>query len=116
LFTRSDCTLDVGADRDAIARPAALHQFRLRSTNARCLIHGIMARSFSPMSSIGCAAILVRMALNEVWLTRFSSIQSFTNLPDWMSVRMRFISARVSSFTTRGPDTYSPYSAVLDTE
>src|SRR5262244_22358 len=91
-------------------------QFRLRSTRARCLIHGIMARSLAPTSSIGCAAILARIALNEVWLTRFSRIQSLTNLPDWMSPRMRFISARVSSFTTRGPETYSPYSAVLETE
>src|SRR5882762_5577999 len=76
-------------------------QFRLRSTIARALIQGIMARSLAPTSSIGCAAILARMALNEVWLTRFSSIQSLTNLPDWMSSRMRFISARVASLTTR---------------
>src|SRR5262245_44611646 len=103
----------------AAASPSAcraVDQFRLLSTRARCLIHGIMARSFSPMSSIGWAAILARMALNEVWFTRFSSIQSLANLPDWMSVRMRFISARVSPVTTRGPDTYSPYSAVLETE
>src|SRR6478736_278482 len=91
-------------------------QFRLRSTNARCLIHGIIARSLAPISSIGCVAILARMALNDVWLTRFSSIQSLTNLPDWMSSRIFFISARVASLTTRGPETYSPYSAVLETE
>ena len=36
------------------------------------------------------------MALNEVWLTRFSSIQSRVNLPDWMSPSTRFISAFVS--------------------
>src|SRR5262245_10861333 len=101
-----------GAER---ARAAAA-QLRLRSTSARCLIHGIMVRSFSPICSIGCAAILARMALNEVWLTRFSSIQSLTNLPDWMSPRIFFISARVASLTTRGPETYSPYSAVLETE
>src|SRR5262249_56490837 len=41
-------------------------QFLLRSTNARCLIHGIIARSLAPISSIGCVAILARMALNEV--------------------------------------------------
>src|SRR5258708_2132270 len=91
-------------------------QFRVLSTSARCLIHGIMARSLAPTSSIGWAAILLRMALNEVWLTRFSSIQSLTNLPDWMSSRMAFISARVALLTTRGPETYSPYSAVLETE
>src|SRR5215813_13969075 len=99
-----------------IAENAPVDQFLLLSTNARCLIHGIMARSLAPTSSIGCAAHLARMALNEVWLTRFSSIQSLTNLPDWMSPRMRFISAFVSGVTTRGPETYSPYSAVLETE
>src|SRR5215510_14795255 len=57
-------------------------QFRLLSTIARCLIHGIMARSFAPTSSIGCAAFFARIDLNEVWLTRFSSIQSLTNFPD----------------------------------
>src|SRR5215470_1035812 len=97
-------------------RLTAAHQLRLRSTSARCLIHGIIARSLAPISSIGCVAILARMALNDVWLTRFSSIHSLANLPDWMSSRMRFISARVSSLTTRGPETYSPYSAVFETE
>src|SRR5262245_10626159 len=94
----------------------AAHQFRLLSTKARCLIHGIIARSFAPTSSIGCAAFFARIALNEVWLTRFSSIQSLTNLPDWMSPRILFISALVSGVTTRGPETYCPYSAVFDTE
>src|SRR3954466_6835489 len=91
-------------------------QFLLLSTIARCLIHGIMPRSFSPTSSIGCDAILARMALNEVWLTRFSSIQLRVKVPVWMSERIFFISALVASLTTRGPETYSPYSAVLDTE
>src|SRR5262249_36107557 len=91
-------------------------QFRLLPTSARSLIHGIMARSLAPTSSIGCWASLARVALNEVWLTLFSSIQSLTKRPDWMSARMRFISALVSAFTTRGPETYSPYSAVFDTE
>src|SRR5437764_10122974 len=31
----------------------AASQLRLRSTSARCLIHGIMARSLAPISSIG---------------------------------------------------------------
>src|SRR5689334_24290924 len=96
--------------------PDKCDQFLLRSTMARCLIHGIMARSFAPTSSIGCAAFFARIALNEVWLTRFSSIQLRTNLPVWMSSRILFISARVSSVTTRGPETYWPYSAVFDTE
>ena len=56
-------------------------QFLALSTIARCLIHGIMARSLAPTSSIGCAAFFARIALNEVWLTRFSSIQFLTNFP-----------------------------------
>jgi hypothetical protein len=35
-------------------------------------------------------------ALNEVWLTLLSSIQSRANLPDWMSLSTRFISFLVS--------------------
>ena len=35
---------------------------------------------FTPTSSIGCCASLARVALNEVWLTLFSSIQSRANL------------------------------------
>src|SRR6476620_4144750 len=101
-------------------RPAkqgeARNQFLVLSTSAPFLIHGIMSRSFAPTSSIGCCASLARVALNEVWLTLFSSIQSRANLPDWMSLRTRFISALVSEVTMRGPVTYSPYSAVLEIE
>src|SRR5262249_51445774 len=95
---------------------AATSQFRLLSTSARCLIHGIISRSLAPTCSIGCSASLVRIALNEVWLTLFSSIHSLTKRPGWMSPRIRFISALVSGVTTRGPETYSPYSAVLEIE
>src|SRR5205823_9635577 len=91
-------------------------QFLVLSTSAPFLIHGIMSRSFAPTSSIGCWASLARVALNEVWLTLFSSIQSRANLPPWMSARTRFISALVSAVTMRGPVTYSPYSAVLEIE
>src|SRR6202011_223062 len=91
-------------------------QFLLRSTSARCLIQGIISRSLAPTCSIGCSASLARVALNEVWLTLFSSIQSLVKRPDWMSAKTFFISARVWSVMTRGPETYSPYSAVFDTE
>src|SRR5215472_10755275 len=94
----------------------AVDQFLLLSTSARCLIHGIISRSLAPTCSIGCSASLARVALNEVWLTLFSSIQSLTKRPDWMSARISFISALVSAVTTRGPETYSPYSAVLEIE
>src|SRR5262249_56552897 len=89
-------------------------QFFVLSTSAPFLIHGIMSRSFSPTCSIGWAASLARVALNEVWLTLFSSIQSRANLPDWMSASTLRISFLVSSVTMRGPVTYSPYSAVLE--
>src|SRR6478735_1756193 len=91
-------------------------QFFVLSTKAPFLIHGIMSRSLAPISSIGWVASLARVALNEVWLTLFSSIQSRANLPDWMSLSTRFISFLVSSVTMRGPLTYSPYSAVLEIE
>src|SRR5580692_1433793 len=91
-------------------------QFLALSTSAPFLIHGIMSRSLAPTASIGWAASLARVALNEVWLTLFSSIQSRANLPDWMSLSTRFISFLVSSVTMRGPVTYSPYSAVLEIE
>src|SRR3978361_1582963 len=91
-------------------------QFFVLSTSAPFLIHGILSRSLAPISSIGCSASLARVALNEVWLTLFSSIQSRANFPDWMSLRTRFISFFVSSVTMRGPVMYSPYSAVLEIE
>src|SRR6478735_11610760 len=91
-------------------------QFLVLSTSAPFFIQGIMSRSFAPTSSIGCWASLARVALNEVWLTLFSSIQSRANFPDWMSLSTRFISFLVSSLTMRGPVTYSPYSAVLEIE
>src|SRR6266446_6738029 len=96
--------------------PRAQPQFLVLSTRAPFLIHGIMSRSLTPTSSIGWAASLARVALNEVWLTLFSSIQSRANFPDWMSSSTRFISALVSEVTMRGPVTYSPYSAVLEIE
>src|SRR5712671_721778 len=106
----------IGLASASPSRIKALDQFRLLSTSARSLIHGIMARSLAPTSSIGCCASLARVALNEVWLTLFSSIQSRANFPDWMSSSTRFISALVSAVTMRGPVTYSPYSAVLEIE
>src|SRR3954462_11936370 len=92
------------------------NQLRALSTSAPFLIHGIMSRSFAPTSSIGCWASLARVALNEVWLTLFSSIQSRANLPGWVLWWTGLISALVSAVTMRGPVTYSPYSAVLEIE
>src|SRR5579863_4387221 len=91
-------------------------QLRALSTSLFLPIHGIIARSFAPTSSIGCAFTRARVALKEVWLTLFSSIQSRVKRPDWMSVSTRFISAFVSGVMMRGPVTYSPNSAVLEIE
>jgi len=49
------------------AAPAPTDQFLLLSTSAFCLIHGIIARSFSPTSSIGCSAARRRNALKLGW-------------------------------------------------
>ncbi|MNL87122.1 hypothetical protein D3C87_2161240 [compost metagenome] len=46
----------------------------------------------------------------------YSCIHSEVNLPVWMSVRTRFISALVSAVMIRGPVTYSPHSAVFEIE
>src|SRR5258707_14749044 len=102
--------------RDRLRGEAKQDQFFVLSTRAPFLIQGIMSRSLTPTSSIGWAASLALVALNEVWLTLFSSIQSRANFPDWMSASTRFISFLVSSVTMRGPVTYSPYSAVLEIE
>jgi hypothetical protein len=100
----------------AVARRRPTVQFFALSAKAFFPIHGIMARSFSPTSSIGWMTILARAALNEVWFTRFASIQLRVKLPDRMSLSTRFISFLVSSVIMRGPLTYSPYSAVLEIE
>src|SRR4029077_15898814 len=104
-----DCFVAYGPRNDGC-------QFFVLSTSAPFLIHGIMSRSLAPISSIGCVASLARVALNEVWLTLFSSIQSRAKRPDWMSASTRRISFLVSSVMMRGPETYSPYSAVLEIE
>src|ERR1700677_4956995 len=88
-------------------------QFLVLSTSAFLLIHGIIARSLAPTSSMGCSDRRRRVALKLDWLTLFSSIQSRAKRPDWMSASTRFISAFVSALMMRGPETYSPYSAVL---
>src|SRR4029078_2026463 len=94
----------------------ATGQFLVLSTSAPFLIHGIMSRSLAPTSSIGCWESLARVALNEVWLTLFSSIQSRANLPDWMSARTRFISAFLSAGPNRGAAARSPDSCVIARE
>ncbi len=45
-----------------------------------------------------------------------SSIHCLVNLPDWISLRTSFIFSFVLLSTIRLPETYSPYSAVLEIE
>src|ERR1700733_885848 len=111
-----DTKIWIASSLSLLAMTARGPQFFVLSTSAPFLIHGIMSRSLAPTSSIGWVASLARVALNEVWLTLFSSIQSRAKRPDWMSASTRFISALVSALTMRGPETYSPYSAVLEIE
>src|SRR4029078_2229355 len=96
--------------------PQGEGQFRDLSTSRFFAIHGIMARRRSPTASMGWAADVARIALNEGWPALFSSTQSRAKRPCWMSAKISFIAALLAGPTTRGPETYSPYSAVLETE
>jgi hypothetical protein len=86
------------------------------STSLFLVIQGIIARSRAPTSSIGCSASRRRMALKLGWPAAHSSIQSRTKRPDWMSVEDALHLGLGLGVTTRGPLTYSPYSAVLEIE
>src|ERR1700722_8988884 len=81
----SDCPAETG-DEFVVVRSLASRsrqaQFFALSTSLFLPIQGIISRSFAPTSSIGWALARARIALNEVWLTRFSNIQSRVNLPD----------------------------------
>src|SRR5262245_61845202 len=97
-------------------RPWIADQFLALSTSLFLAIHGIMPRSFSPTCSIWWLSFMRRMPLKRDSPERYSCIHSDVNLPVWMSLRMRFISALVSAVMMRGPETYSPHSAVLEIE
>src|SRR3984957_16571489 len=111
-----DTKIWIASSLSFLAMTARGPQFLVLSTSAPFLIQGIMSRSLAPTSSIGWVASLARVALNEVWLTLFSSIQSRANLPPWMSGTTMRLYILVSSVMMRGPVTYSPYSAVLEIE
>src|SRR5690606_31118650 len=91
-------------------------QFLSWSTSLFLPIHGIIARSWLPTCSIGCAAAALRAALSSGWPARLSRTKFLTKRPDWMSASTRFISCLVSSVMIRGPVVMSPYSAVLEIE
>ena len=86
------------------------------STSLLALIHGIMARSFSPTSSIGCASLHAARRLEP----RHAGLELAHPLRGERAgldvLQDRFISALVSAVMMRGPETYSPNSAVLEIE
>src|SRR4029078_8795386 len=81
---RMDCFVARASRNDE-----ATGQFLVLSTNAPFLIHDLTSRSLAPTSSSGCWESLARVALNEVWLTLFSSIQSRAEVPGWRSAGTR---------------------------
>src|SRR5205085_11758705 len=66
------------------------------------LIHGIIERSSFPTRSSSCSALRLRSARKPGLPTWFSVFHSLAKAPDWISLRMRFISFLVSSVTMRG--------------
>ena len=71
---------------DNVHRDLRAIQFFSWSTSLLALIHGIIARSWAPVCSIGCAAAALRAALSSGWPARLSSTVS-TNRPEVMSAR-----------------------------
>src|SRR5438309_587667 len=67
------------------------------------LIQDIILRSRAPTSSMGCSASRRRWARKPARWAWFSSTHSRANWPDWISPRIFFISALVSSLMIRGP-------------
>jgi hypothetical protein len=80
------------------------------------LIHGIMPRSFSPTSSIWCASLQAAGRLERACAGLAFLHPVGGELAGLDVVRTRFISALVSAVMMRGPDMYSPHSAVLEIE
>src|SRR3954469_1998274 len=63
----------------------------------------IMPRSLRPVTSIGWLAPCSRYLVSSGRPLSSSSISWRVTSPDWMSARIRFISALVSALITRGP-------------
>jgi hypothetical protein len=88
-------------------------QLRLLSTSLLALIQGIMARSFSPTTSIECSAGQAAAAQQRGragTVLQDEALGVFAGLDVLQRLR---IAALVSSVTIFGPVTYSPYSALL---
>ena len=67
---------------------------RERSTSLLALIQGIIARSFSPTTSIGCSAIIRRRDSKVGAPARFSRMNCLAYSPVWIRSSARFIAAR----------------------
>ena len=76
----------------------------------------LRAQLACPRARSGVAACSSRMRWKFSWPALFSAIHSRAKSPDWISPRISFIAARVSSVITRLPRVRSPYSAVLEIE
>src|SRR5262245_40968856 len=63
-------------------------QFLDLSTNRFSAIHGIIARSFSPIFSMSCSAARRRKALKLGWPAVFSRTHSRAKPPDWISAKI----------------------------
>jgi DNA-binding helix-hairpin-helix protein with protein kinase domain len=80
------------------------------------VIHGIMPRSFSPTSSIWWASLLRRVALKRAGRHLHSCIQSRGELAG-LDVVQHALHLRLGFLVMmRGPETYSPHSAVFEIE
>ena len=104
------------APQGALAARTSRGQLRLWSTSLFFLIQGIIARSFSPTTSIGCSAVRRRRDSSVGAPARFSRMKLFAYSPVWMSLQHLAHRVLVSSVTIFGPVTYSPYSALFEIE
>ena len=99
-------------------RPSCASRDQLRdlSTSLLALIQGIIARSFSPTTSIWCSSVRRRRLISVGAPALFSRMKLFAYSPVWMSFKACFIASLVSALTIFGPVTYSPYSALFEIE
>src|SRR5690606_18850113 len=112
------CAGSAGHRRGGDARGVAVAARQLRdlSTSLFALIQGIIARSFSPTTSIGCSDIMRRRDSSVGAPARFSRMNCLAYSPLWMRSSAVFIAFLVSAVTIVGPVTYSPNSALFEIE
>ena len=99
-------------DKSGSARDIAL-SYAMANGGGRA---GIIARSLAPTSSIWCSEVRRRREIRVGAPALFSRMKLFAYSPVWISFRHCFIASLVCAVTTRGPVTYSPYSALFEIE